>query len=96
GSIHLDVEYDDDWLTIRVSDTGIGIPDEFKPRVFDEFFRVKNTVVDNQKVSGTGLGLTIVKSIVDGHGGTVQVQDNKPNGTVFIVKFPMVQEYHEA
>ncbi len=96
GSINLDVEYDDNWLTIRVSDTGIGIPDEFKPRVFDEFFRVKNTIVDNQKVSGTGLGLTIVKSITDGHGGTIQVLDNKPQGTVFIARFPMIKEYREA
>ncbi|MCX7943792.1 MAG: HAMP domain-containing histidine kinase [Deltaproteobacteria bacterium] len=96
GTIQLEVEYDENWLTVKVSDTGIGIPDEFKPKVFDEFFRVKNTIVDNQKVSGTGLGLTIVKSIVDGHGGTITIQDNKPNGTIFIVKFPVVREYREA
>lgn len=96
GTIRLDVDYDENWLTIKVIDTGIGIPDEFKPRIFDEFFRVKNTVVDNQKVSGTGLGLTIVKSIVDGHGGTIEVMDNKPQGTVFIVRFPMVEGYKEA
>lgn len=96
GLIQLDVEYDENWLTIRVSDNGIGIPDEYKPKIFDEFFRVKNTIVDNQKVSGTGLGLTIVKSIVDGHGGTINVEDNKPKGTVFIVKFPMVKEYRDA
>jgi signal transduction histidine kinase len=96
GTIQLDVEYDEDWLTVIVKDTGIGIPDEYKSKVFDEFFRVKNVIVDNQKVSGTGLGLTIVKSIVDGHGGTIEIKDNKPHGTIFIVKFPMVKEYKEA
>lgn len=96
GTIQLDVEYDEDWLTVIVKDTGIGIPDEYKSKVFDEFFRVKNVIVDNQKVSGTGLGLTIVKSIVDGHGGTIEVKDNMPHGTIFIVKFPMVKEYKEA
>ncbi|MGC9042624.1 MAG: sensor histidine kinase [Myxococcota bacterium] len=96
GTIQLDVKYDENWLTVIVSDNGIGIPDEFKPRIFDEFFRVKNVVVDNRKVSGTGLGLTIVKSIVDGHGGTIEVKDNIPYGTVFIVKFPMIKEYKEA
>jgi len=96
GTIELDVTYDDNWLIVRVSDNGIGIPDEFKPRVFDEFFRVKNTVVDNQKVKGTGLGLTIVKSIIDGHGGTIDIQNNIPNGTIFVVKFPLIKEYKEA
>jgi len=96
GTIELRVEYNEDWLTIIIKDSGIGIPDDCKPRIFDEFFRVKNTIVDNQKVSGTGLGLTIVKSIVDGHGGTIEVRDNQPRGTVFIVKFPMVEEYREA
>ncbi len=96
GTIELDVTYDDNWLIVRVSDNGIGIPDEFKPRVFDEFFRVKNTVVDNQKVKGTGLGLTIVKSIIDGHGGTIDIQNNIPNGTMFVVKFPLIKEYKEA
>jgi signal transduction histidine kinase len=96
GTIELDVEYDENWLTIIIKDTGIGIPDEYKPRIFDEFFRVKNVTVDNQKVSGTGLGLTIVKSIVDGHGGTIEVKDNHPRGTIFIVRFPMVEGYREA
>lgn len=96
GVIELDVYYNDDWLTLEVKDNGIGIPDEFKPRIFDEFFRVKNTVVDNQRPTGTGLGLTIVKSIMDGHGGRVEVRDNRPHGTIFIVKFPMVGDYKEA
>ncbi len=96
GTIELNVTQDDNWLTMEVKDNGIGIPDEFKPRVFDEFFRVKNTIVDNQKVSGTGLGLTIVKSIVGGHGGLIEVKDNKPHGTIFVVKLPIVKEYKEA
>jgi signal transduction histidine kinase len=73
-------------LELRVSDTGIGIPDAEKLKVFDAFYQVDSS--STRQVGGTGLGLSIVKRLVEGHTGTVHVEDNQPNGAVFVVTIP--------
>src|SRR5262249_25616090 len=71
GSVLLEANSDRTTVRIRVSDTGVGIPAEALPRVFDRFFRVDSSRA--QASGGTGLGLAIVQSIVLLHGGDVQI-----------------------
>ncbi|MEN9578818.1 MAG: hypothetical protein RJA70_1827, partial [Pseudomonadota bacterium] len=68
---------------ITVSDTGIGVPDEAKEKVFDAFYQVDSGTT--RQSGGTGLGLSIVKRLVEGHQGQVFVRDNSPVGAEFVV-----------
>ena len=72
---------------ISVSDDGSGIPDEMKPKIFDMFYSGANKVADSRR--SLGLGLSLCKSIVTAHGGTIQVADHIPHGTVFTFALPM-------
>ena len=76
--------------TVRIvlSDSGIGIPKDEISRLFTEFFRASNV----QNVIGTGLGLTIVKEIVDQHGGQIRVESEEGLGTTFVIRFPFGPE----
>lgn len=67
---------------LRVADTGPGIPDAMKDKVFERFFKGQKSVS-----SGSGLGLAIVKSIADMHGAEIALSDNQPTGLVFEVRF---------
>ncbi|MEA2054111.1 MAG: ATP-binding protein, partial [Candidatus Thermoplasmatota archaeon] len=69
----------DDFCEIRIADYGVGIPDEIKEKVFDDHFSYGET-------GGTGLGLYIVKKTVERYGGSVYIEDNKPNGSIFVIK----------
>jgi signal transduction histidine kinase len=75
-------------LTIRITDTGVGIPAKDLPHVFDKFFRVKSDAT--QATSGSGLGLAITKSIVEAHGGRIRVESLEGAGTTFVVELPLV------
>lgn len=72
-------------VCFKVADLGIGIPDEEKPKIFDKFYRVGSE--DTRKTKGTGLGLFIVKQVLDNHQAQIKVKDNQPRGTVFEVTF---------
>ena len=74
-------------IEFRVADTGIGIPEGERSRVFDAFYQVDSS--STREAGGTGLGLSIVRRLVDGHDGTVRIQDNTPKGTVFVVTIPV-------
>jgi two-component system phosphate regulon sensor histidine kinase PhoR len=69
-----------------VSDTGIGIPPESLPRIFEEFYRAKNAKEMGQE--GTGLGLSLVKHIVDRYHGTISVESKVNDGSTFTVTLP--------
>ncbi len=73
-------------VAVRIADTGLGISDDEKKRVFDAFYQVDSSSTREQ--GGTGLGLSIVKRLVDAHDGKVEVGDNEPRGTVFTVTIP--------
>ncbi|MBI3204077.1 MAG: PocR ligand-binding domain-containing protein [Myxococcales bacterium] len=73
-------------IEIRVVDTGIGVPDGEKEKVFDAFYQVDGSATREHE--GTGLGLSIVRRLVDAHDGTVRVEDNTPTGAVFVVTIP--------
>ena len=77
-----------DYMEIRVSDTGVGIPAGEIPKIFDKFYRVKDP--KTRKVMGTGLGLSIVKGIIDAHNGTIEVESVPGEGTTFRILLPLV------
>ena len=74
-------------IRISVIDQGIGIPDSEKEKVFQKFYRINSDI--SIKERGTGLGLTIVKFIIELHGGRIWVEDNKPAGSCFIFALPI-------
>lgn len=83
GRLRVETQVADQSMVIRVSDTGIGIPPEDQPRIFDRFFRSTNArTVDP---GGTGLGLVIVKKIIEQHGGQVEVTSAVGAGTTFSI-----------
>ena len=90
----------EDWVTLyakqmdgkiflRVEDFGVGIAEEEKEKVYDRFYRSEK--VEILGIKGYGLGLSLVKSIVEAMNGTIEIKDNKPRGTVFIITFPSIE-----
>jgi len=79
-----------DAIDLSVSDTGIGIPEPDRPRIFERFYRVDKA--RSRELGGTGLGLAIVKHIVEGHGGQVWVEANEPKGSRFVVRLPVLPQ----
>lgn len=76
-------------VEIRVADRGPGIPADEQKHIFDPFFRGRRAVED--QVHGTGLGLNLVKNIVEAHGGSVTVRNAAAGGTEFIVRIPVME-----
>ena len=87
GRVGLDLTVSGDEAVLRVSDTGVGIPEAEQKRLFESFFRASTAL--NAGVQGTGLGLTIVRSIVERHGGTISVRSAEGAGTTFEVRLPL-------
>ena len=79
----------DSAVLIKVIDRGEGIPDQFKEKVFDRFYRVDNS--RNNQTGGSGLGLAIVKSIVDAHNGKITISDTEGGGATFEIEIPINQ-----
>jgi two-component system, OmpR family, phosphate regulon sensor histidine kinase PhoR len=86
GSVTISAAEDDTFVSISVSDTGIGIPPSEVPRIFDRFYRVDKA--RSRQAGGTGLGLSIVRDIVDAHSGTITVQTKPGKGSKFTVVLP--------
>ena len=86
GSITLSTEEEAsaEWVRLVVADTGSGIPEPDKARIFEPYFSTKR--------GGTGLGLAIVQSIVMEHQGHIHVEDNQPQGTKFVIDLPVRRE----
>lgn len=79
---------DDNKCTCMISDTGIGIADKEKPKIFERFYRIGRE--ETRSTKGTGLGLFIVKQVIQLHNGTIHVLDNKPKGSIFEITLPLV------
>ncbi len=90
GQVELGVQPDEraQQLIFSISDTGIGIPVEEQERVFERFYRVDKA--RSRAQGGTGLGLAIVKHIAENHRGSVSVQSAVDQGTIFIVRLPLI------
>ncbi len=87
GTVTLEAIRENSNLMITVSDTGYGIPDDQKDKVFTKLFRAKNIL--SKDTDGTGLGLYIVKSIVNYAGGTISFTSEENRGTSFKVSIPL-------
>jgi two-component system phosphate regulon sensor histidine kinase PhoR len=77
-------------VQISISDEGIGVSPEHLPRLFDRFYRVDNR--DNREIGGTGIGLALVKALVEAHHGTVTVDSEVGQGSTFMVTLPIEQK----
>ncbi len=89
GQIKVHASQHGDALQMMVTDTGRGIPDEAIPHLFDRFYRVPGSEIDNE---GTGLGLSIVKTIVEKHNGCIHVESQVNLGTTFTVILPIATQ----
>ena len=87
GQITLTCWREGQTVACSVRDTGVGIPPEDLPRVFDKFHQVRST--RTAKTKGTGLGLTIVKHLVEAHGGRIGVESVVGEGTAFTFAVPV-------
>jgi len=87
GSVRLALQRDGTDAEIRVSDTGIGISESDLPHIFDRFYRADKA--RSRELGGTGLGLSIGRWIASAHGGEIKVESSTPNGTTFLVRWPL-------
>jgi len=88
GTVNVSAIPHEEYLEVRVSDTGVGISAEEIPKIFDKFYRVKHP--ETRQVIGTGLGLSIVKAIIEAHRGSVEVESEPGVGTTFRVLLPTI------
>ena len=84
GRVDIEVEADGDRARLRVRDTGVGIPADELPHIWDRLFRGDTSRAER----GLGLGLSLVKAVVEAHGGTVGVQSEPGKGSVFTIVLP--------
>jgi len=86
GKVGMDVRRDGSFIQVRITDTGIGIPEAELPRIFEEFYRAENARALER--DGTGLGLAFAKQVVERHGGRIWVENNPDGGSTFTFTLP--------
>lgn len=88
GSVSVQLTVDGrDYYRLTVKDNGIGIPIDQQPKIYERFFRCDNA--SSLQVHGSGIGLSLVKDVVEAHGGTISLLSEPENGSEFIVRLPM-------
>ncbi len=85
STVYVDVSDEGDRYTVEITDEGYGIPDEEKRKIFDKFYRVGDE--NTRKTKGTGLGLFLVKKILEDHNADITLVDNTPHGSIFAINF---------
>jgi two-component system sensor histidine kinase VicK len=90
GSVSVNVKADGKQLLFSVNDTGIGISEDEAERIFERFYRAKDPRVE--KITGTGLGLTLAREVIRLHGGDVTVESELNKGSTFTLTLPIVSE----
>lgn len=88
STLDVSVKKSDSKVIMSIADQGVGIPDTEKQNIFTKFYRIGNE--ETRKSKGTGLGLFIVKYIVEEHGGKINVTNNTPKGSVFRIELPLL------
>ncbi|MCF0150610.1 MAG: HAMP domain-containing protein [Firmicutes bacterium] len=88
GCIYVDVKEEKGTVRVSVRDTGIGIPKESLPRIFERFYRVDKA--RSRAMGGTGLGLAITKEIIDSHNGSLEAESTEGEGTTITIVLPAV------
>ncbi len=88
GQVDVAIGAENGEVVLRVSDTGVGIPQRELPRIFERFYRVDRA--RSRETGGTGLGLSIVRHVVENHGGRISVESELGRGTRFEVRLPAV------
>ena len=91
GSVSVSVHKENNVVVVRVSDTGCGIPEEYRESIFQPFFRVDKS--RSRQMGGVGLGLALVHEIAVLHGGSVRAEPGNKVGTVFIVTLPAEDDH---
>ncbi len=91
GEIAVTIDRVGDIAELRVRDTGVGIPAEAMPKLFERFHRVSNT--RSRTHEGSGIGLALVQELIKLHGGAIQVESTVDQGTTFIITLPFGQEH---
>lgn len=92
--VRVSLDRSGDHLILRVSDTGIGMSDEHRTHIFERFYRANDERV--RAVTGSGLGLTLVKAHVDAHAGTIAVESIPGQGSTFAISLPLATEAVES
>jgi len=88
STIHILLTGNKEFAQFVVKDQGIGVEELEKEKIFSKFYRVGNE--DTRKTKGTGLGLFIVKQLIDFHEGRISIEDNSPKGSIFVVEIPRI------
>lgn len=89
GTVSLIMNPSDEYMNVQVLDTGVGIPEEALPHIFDRFYKIEHKENVSASPSGFGLGLAIAKRIMDLHGGGLKVDSELDAGTCFTFSFPI-------
>jgi PAS domain S-box-containing protein len=88
GILTVRTKREEDKVLILIQDTGLGIPEEIRDKIFEAFFTTK------QKVKGVGLGLSVCYGIIKDHGGEIKVESEEGKGTTFTIRLPITSEIH--
>ncbi len=91
GKIIVELSAEKDFAVLKVKDTGVGIPENELPKMFERFHRVQN--VTGRTYEGTGIGLSLIKELVQMHHGTIDVESKLNDGSVFTVKIPFGKDH---
>jgi signal transduction histidine kinase len=90
GSVKVTLARGPGAVELKVADTGVGIPLEDQPRIFDKFFRAKNAL--KMDTDGNGFGLFIAKNIIEAHGGTITFTSELNKGSEFVIRLPIEEK----
>jgi signal transduction histidine kinase len=95
GRVSVEIIREKAYALISITDTGIGIPEQDLPHIFDRFYQVDRS----RSSAGFGLGLSIARSIIEAHGGSITVESTPKLGTTFLISLPMgglAPDFHPA
>ncbi len=92
GRIDVDAVLDDGMMTLTVADTGVGIPSNVLPRIFERFWQVDSS--STRKFQGAGIGLALVNSLIEAMGGEIDAKSEVGKGTTFLIRIPVSRAEH--